>query len=55
MGGFGSGWRRARTDVVEDCLVLSIADLIREGALVPGAVVRGVWRGNEPGNNLTRR
>jgi hypothetical protein len=51
MGGYGSGWRRARTDVVEDCLVLSIADLIREGALVPGKITHGewVWR-NRPGD-----
>ena len=53
MGGFGSGWRRARTNVVEHCLVLSIADLIREGALVPGKITHGqwVWRqrpGDEP-------
>ena len=41
MGGFGSGWRRARTHVVDDCLVLSIADLVREKIIVPGAVVRG--------------
>ena len=50
MGGFGSGWRRARTDVVEDCLVLSIADLVREKIIVPGAVEHGVlaWsRGGE--------
>jgi hypothetical protein len=42
MGGFGSGWRRARTNVVEDCLVLSIADLVREKIIVPGTVERGV-------------
>ena len=42
MGGFGSGWRRATTDVVEDCLVLSIADLVREKVIVSGAVQRGV-------------
>ena len=42
MGGFGSGWRRATTDIVEDCLVLSIADLVREKVIVSGAVGRGV-------------
>ena len=50
MGGFGSGWRRARTDVVEDCLVLSIADLVRHKVIVPGALTDGVlaWsRGGE--------
>jgi hypothetical protein len=50
MGGFGSGWRRARTDVVEDCLVLSIADLVRNRVIVPGALTDGVlaWsRGGE--------
>jgi hypothetical protein len=57
MGGFGSGWRRARTDVVEDCLVLSIADLVREKIIIPGAVERGVlaWSraGKQPHARVT--
>ena len=57
MGGYGSGWRRARTNVVEHCLVLSIADLIREGALVPGKITHGVlaWSraGKEPHAQVT--
>jgi hypothetical protein len=44
MGGSGSGWQGPKRDVVEDCLVLSIDDLMREGALVPGAFRRGLWR-----------
>ena len=49
MGGFGSGWRRARTDVVEHCLVLSIADLVREKVIAPGTLERGVWAWSRPG------
>jgi hypothetical protein len=43
MGGNGSGWRRAKRDVVEDCLVLSIQDLICQGVLVPGSFCSGLW------------
>jgi hypothetical protein len=57
MGGFGSGWRRARTDVVEDCLVLSIADLVREKVIVPGTLKHGVlaWSraGEQPHARVT--
>ena len=57
MGGYGSGWRRARTDVVEHCLVLSIADLVRQNVIVPGALQRGVlaWSraGKEPHAQVT--
>ena len=49
MGGFGSGWRRARTAVVEHCLVLSVTDLVREKVIVPGALERGVWAWSRPG------
>jgi hypothetical protein len=49
MGGFGSGWRRARTYAVEDCLVLSTADLVREKVIVPGAVKRGVLAWSQAG------
>jgi hypothetical protein len=50
MGGFGSGWRRARTDVVEDCLFVSISDLVRKKIIIPGSLTHGVlaWsRGGE--------
>src|SRR5450759_1253469 len=49
MGGYGSGWRRAKTNVVEDCLVLSMADLVREKVIVPGALQRGVWAWSRAG------
>jgi hypothetical protein len=43
MGGYGSGWRGSKKDVVEDCIVLSIADFVRAQALVPGQCRRGKW------------
>jgi hypothetical protein len=43
MGGNGSRWRGSKRAVVEDCLVLSIHDLIRQGAIVPGYFRRGLW------------
>ena len=43
MGGKGSGWRGPKRDVVEDCLVLSIHELIREGAIIPGCFRHGLW------------
>ena len=49
MGGYGSGWRRAKTDVVEDCLALSIADLVRQKVIVPGTLERGVWAWSRAG------
>lgn len=36
MGGWGSGWRGTKKTTVEDCLKLSVADLVRIGALDPG-------------------
>jgi hypothetical protein len=45
MGGYGSGWRGAKRDVVDHCVVLSIKELIRARALVPDSYKRGtlVW------------
>jgi hypothetical protein len=37
MGGYGSGYRGTKAEIVEDCLVLSIFDLFQKGALVPGS------------------
>src|SRR5208283_252326 len=46
MGGWGSGWQGTKKDVVDDCIVLSIKELIRERMLVPGSYRRGslTWR-----------
>ena len=56
MGGYGSGWKGAKKETVESCLVLSITDLIRKKALIPGRLRRGtlVWR-YEGMRGLTRR
>lgn len=43
MGGYGSGWNRAKKTTVEECRVLDIATLLRRGALVPGAWTSGSW------------
>ena len=43
MGGPGSGWRGTKKDAVEDGLVLSVFDLVRKKALVPGSWTRGSW------------
>ena len=45
MGGYGSGWRGAKRDVVDHCVVLSIKELIHARVLVPGSSHRGtlVW------------
>lgn len=52
MGGRGRGWQGPKKDVVDDCLVLAIKDLIRGRALVPDSYKRGSlnWRcgGSEP-------
>jgi hypothetical protein len=45
MGGYGSGWRGAKKDVVDHCVVLSIKDLIREHVLVPDSYKRGMLVG----------
>ena len=43
MGGFGSGWQGPKKGTVEDCLTLSVADLLRKGALCPGSRRTGLW------------
>jgi hypothetical protein len=45
MGGMGSGWQGTKKDVVDQCIVISIKELIRERILVPGNYRRGalVW------------
>ena len=52
MGGFGSGYQGPRKPLVEDCLTLSISDLMRKGAMIPGNLNRGKvsWNltGEEP-------
>lgn len=37
MGGYGSGWQGSKRETVNDSLSLSIAALVRKGALVAGA------------------
>jgi hypothetical protein len=46
MGGFGSGWRISKKDVVEDCIDLSIYDFSCKIGFVPGGWGRGSlgWR-----------
>jgi hypothetical protein len=36
MGGWGSGWRGVKKETIERCLMLSVSDLARIGALTPG-------------------
>jgi hypothetical protein len=36
MGGWGSGWKGVKKQTVEEGLILSVSDLNRIGALVPG-------------------
>lgn len=43
MGGYGSGWRGSKKATVEAGLVLSMTDLVRKGAAVPGSWTRGSW------------
>jgi hypothetical protein len=43
MGGYGSGWQGSKRETVNDSLSLSIAALVRKGALVAGARTSGVW------------
>jgi len=46
MGGNGSGWRGPKREIVEDCLILPISDLIRDELIVPGSLRSGSleWR-----------
>ena len=52
MGGYGSGYQGPKKAAVEDGLTLSISDLRRKKALVPGARTGGTWiwsyAGREP-------
>lgn len=43
MGGYGSGWRGTKKVTVEKSLSLSMTDLVRKGAAVPGLWTRGSW------------
>jgi hypothetical protein len=49
MGGLGSGWRISKKDVVEDCLVLSVDDLVSKDIAVPGGWRQGVYNWRYPG------
>jgi hypothetical protein len=54
MGGPGSGahyqwWRGSKKDVVEDCLVLDVNRLMREGILKEHVYAMGTWRWTYPG------
>jgi hypothetical protein len=51
MGGTGSGFREIKAAIVDDCLVLSIAELLRDRVLVPGVSQRRNW--SWPGRNAT--
>ena len=54
MGGYGSGFQGIKADIVEDCLVLSIAELRRQNVLVPGSLQRCNWSWlSEPGHPAT--
>jgi hypothetical protein len=52
MGGSGSGWRGAKKDIVEDCLVLSIEDFIRPGAVATRKSWRGSFRWHDQGQSI---
>ncbi len=41
MGGYGSGWRGEKKIVVEDCIVLSIDDLVNKAVVLAGGWRRG--------------
>ena len=49
MGGFGSGYQGPRKQLVENSLTLSISDMMRLGAIVPGKRNGGQWSWNFPG------
>lgn len=46
MGGYGSGWRGSKKDVVEDCIVLSIGHIVNDAVIRAGGWRRGIfsWR-----------
>ena len=43
MGGYGSGYRGLKTLAIEDCLTLSMPNLMRAQAIVTGAIRSGTW------------
>jgi hypothetical protein len=43
MGGLGSGRKILKKGIVEDCLIISVSEFLREGALVPGDFRTGTW------------
>jgi hypothetical protein len=43
MGGYGSGFQGIKADTVEDCVVLSIAELFQKKALVSGSLRECEW------------
>ena len=43
MGGYGSGYQGPKKAAVEDGLTLSLSDLMRKKALVPGDQTHGTW------------
>ncbi len=43
MGGYGSGYQGSKKAAVEDGLTLSISDLVRKKAVVPGSRTYGTW------------
>jgi hypothetical protein len=49
MGGFGSGWRISKKDVVEDCLVLSANQFVSKDDDLAGSWKRGSvrWRDSD--------
>jgi hypothetical protein len=54
MGGYGSGWRGSKKDVVEDCIVLSIDDLVSKAVVLAGGWRRSSlsWRCSDHGHPL---
>jgi hypothetical protein len=59
MGGWGSGRTSARSlskkAIVEECLVLTAATLVRQKALVPGVRTTGSWSWGYDGDERARR
>lgn len=43
MGGFGSGWQRSKRTTVEDCLPLTLSQMLQQNALTPGKRSAGSW------------
>jgi hypothetical protein len=55
MGGYGSGWHRARTHTVEDGWILSAAALMRDNILRPNHSFNGAitWSDSRTGEKLS--